>query len=158
MEPVEQIIGYIIIEGGKYLLKKIVDAAGKAIWRAFTDEDGDQLPDDPENPFREWDEDPGGWDPLDPFPVDPGVSVPVEPEQTDLQIIIVSPDGTMTIYDREGNITAEDVDTAYSLWISDNGALDKPFNNYTVSEALLLFIAIGSVVALISKLFKRRKL
>lgn len=154
----EEIVGYIIIEGGKYLLKKIVDGAGKAIWRAFTDEDGDQLPDDPENPFREWDEEPDDWEPFDPIPIDPGVSVPVEPEQSDLRIIIVNPDGTMTIYDSDGTITAEDVDTAYSLWLSDNGALDKPFNNYTVTEGLLLFIAIGSVVALISKLFKRRKL
>lgn len=153
----EEIVGYIIIEGGRYLLKKIVDEVGKAIWRAFSDEDGDQLPDDPENPFREWDEDPGGWDPLDPMPVDPGVSIPVEitPE---LEIIIVSPDGTMTIYDRDGNITAEEADTAYSLWLSDNNVLDKRFDHYSVTEGLLLFIAIGTAVALISKLFKRRKL
>ena len=64
----------------------------------------------------------------------------------------------MTVYDEAGNITAEIVDNAYSLWLSENGALDKPFANYSVSEALLLFIAIGAVVGLICKVFKRRKL
>lgn len=79
-------------------------------------------------------------------------------ERGQLQIIMMSPDGTMTVYDEAGNITAEIVDNAYSLWLSENGALDKPFSNYSVSEALLLFIAIGAVVGLICKVFKRRKL
>ena len=83
---------------------------------------------------------------------------PTVTERGELQIIIISPDGTMTYYDEGGNITAEVADTAYSLWLSENAALDKPFANYSVSEALLLFIAIGSVVGLICKVFKRRKL
>lgn len=37
-------------------------------------------------------------------------------------------------------------------------ALDKPFSRYTVSEALLFLIFVGSAVAMISKIFKRRKL
>ncbi len=37
-------------------------------------------------------------------------------------------------------------------------ALDKSFKNYTVSEALLFVIACGSLVAIFSKIFKRRKL
>lgn len=42
---------------------------------------------------------------------------------------------------------------------SDNvPALEKSFNNYTVSEALLFVIACGSLVAIFSKIFKRRKL
>lgn len=86
----------------------------------------------------------------------PTTSVPETRQE--LQIIIVSPDGTMTIYDEGGNITAEIADTAYSLWLSENGALDKRFEHYSVSEALLLFIALGSLVGLISKIFKRRKL
>ena len=83
---------------------------------------------------------------------------PTVTERGDLQIIIISPDGTMTYYDEGGNITAEIADTAYSLWLSENAALDKPFANYSVSEALLLFIALGAVVGLICKGFKRRKL
>ncbi len=146
---IEEIVGIIIIEGGKYLLKRLVDEAGKEIWRAFADEDGDYVPDDPFNPFREWDEDPGGWEPLP--------ELPVEPEPAQISIIIVNPDGTMTIYDTAGNITEEVVDTAQSLWVSKNGALDKPFNYYSVSEALLLPVAVASVVTLFCKIFKRRK-
>lgn len=37
-------------------------------------------------------------------------------------------------------------------------ALDKSFKNYTVTEALLFLIFVGSAVAMISKIFKRRKL
>ena len=160
MEGVIEIIGTIVIEGGKYLISKALDDLGNWIWRAFTDEDGDGFPDDPENPFREWDEEPEDWDPFDPIPVDPVVPVdPVEPDTSnDTQIIIVSPDGSMMIYDEAGNITAEVADTAYSLWLSENGALDKRFENYSVSEALLLFIALGALVGMVCKIFKRRKL
>ena len=42
---------------------------------------------------------------------------------------------------------------------SDNiPALEKSFKNYTVSEALLFVIACGSLVAIFSKIFKRRKI
>ena len=108
MEGVIEIIGTIVIEGGKYLISKALDDLGNWIWRAFTDEDGDGVPDEPENPFREWDEEPEDWDPFDPIPVDPVVPVdPVEPDTSnDTQIIIVSPDGSMMIYDEAGNTTA----------------------------------------------------
>ena len=92
-------------------------------------------------------------------PTVPSTPAPTVPEtKQELQIIIVSPDGTMTIYDEAGNITAEVADTAYSLWLSENGALDKRFENYSVSEALLLFIALGALVGMVCKIFKRRKL
>lgn len=90
---------------------------------------------------------------------EPSSPTPTVPDtRQELQIIIVSPDGTMTIYDEGGNITAEIADTAYSLWLSENAALDKRFEHYSVSEAFLLVIALGSLVGLISKIFKRRKL
>lgn len=89
-------------------------------------------------------------------PSSPTTTVPET--KRELQIIIVSPDGTMTIYDEAGNITAEVADTAYSLWLSENGALDKHFEHYSVSEALLLVIALGSLVGMLCKIFKRRKL
>lgn len=42
---------------------------------------------------------------------------------------------------------------------SDNiPALEKSFKNYTVSEALLFVIACGSLLAIFSKIFKRRKI
>lgn len=146
----EEIIGTIIIDGAKYLLKKVVDSVGKAIWQAFADEDGDNLPDDPENPFQSWDEEPDTWLPLPSLPSGSETS-------SEISIIIVSPDGTMTIYDGSGKITNEVADTAYSLWLSENRALDKPFNNYTVSEFFLFFVAAASVVFLLGKIFKRRK-
>lgn len=124
-------LGYIVE------IVEIVET-GKKIIQIFTDDDGDGEPDTPELPF---------------FEIDPEEQTAVEKS-----IIIMNSDGTMTIYDEGGNITAEDCDTAYSLWVSENGALDKPFVNYSVSEALLLFIAAGSVVSLIFKIFKRRKL
>lgn len=73
-------------------------------------------------------------------------------------IIIMSPDGTMSVYDPSGQLTREMYNEAYSLWIKDNGALDKEFNNYTVSEAFLLLAASAAVVYLFSKIFRRRKL
>lgn len=41
---------------------------------------------------------------------------------------------------------------------SEVSGLDKPFDNYTVSEILLFFIASAAVVYLFSKIFRRRKL
>lgn len=98
----------------------------------------------------------GGGENTSSVPSSPAPTIPETKQE--LQIIIVSPDGTMTIYDEAGNITAEVADTAYSLWLSENGALDKRFDHYSVSEALLLVIALGSLVGLVSKIFKRRKL
>lgn len=37
-------------------------------------------------------------------------------------------------------------------------ALDKSFKNYTVTEALLFLIFIGSAIGVVSKIFKRRKM
>ena len=157
METVIEIIGTIVIEGGKYLISKVLDDLGNWVWRAFTDEDGDGVPDDPENPFREWDEEPDDWDPFDPVPIDP--VVPVDPDTSNgTQIIIVSPDGSMMIYDKDGNITAEEVDTAYSLWLSENNFLDKDFDNYSVSEGFLFLIFFALAAAVIKFFFGRRGL
>lgn len=87
-------------------------------------------------------------------------SVPDIPEITDepLKIIIVSPDGTVVTYDETGTIIDDDYETAYSLWLSENRALDKLFSNYSVSEALLFIIAFVAVFILFRSIFKRRKL
>lgn len=71
--------------------------------------------------------------------------------------IIMSADGTMTVYDPSGNITAEDCDTAYSLWVSENGIMSKPLNNYTVTEGLLLIAGIAACFGMVFKFFRRRK-
>ena len=72
-------------------------------------------------------------------------------------IIIVSPDGTMMLYDENGNLTAEDCDTAYSLWVSENGIMNKPLDNYTVTEGLLLIAGIVACFGFVAKIFRRRK-
>lgn len=142
MEGVIEIIGTIIIEGGKYLISKALDDLGNWIWRAFTDEDGDGVPDDPENPFREWDEEPDGWDPFDPIPIDPVIPVdPDTPTDTrEVTIIFISADGTMTVYDESGELKPEDCDNAYSLWVSENGIMEKKLDNYSVTEGLLALV------------------
>lgn len=74
------------------------------------------------------------------------------------QYIIVLPDGTMTVYDPDTEAYTSASEDAYILWASKYGALDKPFKLYSVSEALLLVIAVASVVFIFGKIFKRRKL
>lgn len=70
--------------------------------------------------------------------------------------IIVSADGTVSIYDPNGDLTEQDYNQAYSFWLKDNNALDKPFKYYSVTEALLLIVALFAGASLIGKLFKRR--
>lgn len=70
--------------------------------------------------------------------------------------IIVSADGSASVYDPNGDLTEQDYNQAYSLWIQDNGALDKPFKYYSVTEALLLIVALFAGVSLVGKLFKGR--
>lgn len=72
-------------------------------------------------------------------------------------IIVVGSDGGMTIYDLEGNITAEDCDTAYSLWVSENGIMNKPIANYTVTEGILLIAFIVGLFKVAAKIFRRRR-
>lgn len=72
-------------------------------------------------------------------------------------IIVVGADGGMTIYDLEGNITAEDCDTAYSLWVSENGIMHKPIAHYTVTEGILLIFFIVGLFKIASKIFRRRR-
>lgn len=71
-------------------------------------------------------------------------------------LIIVSPDGNISVYDPAGDLQYEDFNEAYSLWLKDNAALDKPFSYYSVTEALLLIVALFAGVSLVGKLFKRR--
>lgn len=91
---------------------------------------------------------------------DIGTSAPVVPvpAETLTQIVIVTPDGTMMIYDEAGDLTDEVTNTAYNLWLSEYGALNKQFDYYSVTEALLLPVAIAAVVTLLGKIFRRRKL
>lgn len=127
-----EIVGTIVINGIKYLVGKAIDG----IVSIFIDEDGDGSPDYPELPDYE---------------------IPVEVEtQVDKSIIIVSPDGTMCIYDENGNIRAEDCDLAYSLWLSENNVMEKKLDNYSVTEGLLALILLFTVINFIRGLFVRK--
>lgn len=96
--------------------------------------------------------------PLAPFyPVgSDGYNQILNSDENEKSIIIVSPDGTLSVYDADGELQYEDFNEAYSLWLKDNAALDKPFSYYSVTEALLLIVALFAGVSLIGKLFKRR--
>ncbi len=72
-------------------------------------------------------------------------------------IIVVGADGSMTVYDLEGNITAEDCDTAYSLWVSENGIMGKPIAHYTVTEGILLIFFIVGLFKVAARIFRRRR-
>jgi len=71
-------------------------------------------------------------------------------------IIIMSADGTMTVYDEGGNITAEDCDTAYSLWVSENGIMEKSLDNYSVTEGLMLCVLLMGAFYFIKSLFRKK--
>lgn len=72
-------------------------------------------------------------------------------------IIIVSPDGTTCVYDENGNITDEDCETAYRLWVSDNNIMSKSMDNYTVTEGLLFLTFIVSMFGFFGNIFRRRR-
>lgn len=72
-------------------------------------------------------------------------------------LVILSSDGTMTVYDTSGQITAEDCDTAYSLWVSENGIMTKPLDYYTVTEGILFISFLIGCFSFIGMLFRRKK-
>lgn len=157
MDPVSigiEIVGTLFVEGVKYLIGKAVDEVGNIIWRAFTDEDGDLLPDDPLNPFFEWDEEPDDWNPFNPVPVDP--VFPTEPDTREVTIIFISADGTMTVYDESGELKPEDCDKAYSMWVSENGIMSKKLDNYSVTEGLLALVLLFTAINFVRGLFRRK--
>lgn len=149
---VEDIIGTVIVDGVTYLLKKVAGEAGDFIWQLFTDEDGDNVPDDPENPWDTWDKEPDEWTP---FPELPDTS---ELEQTTENIIFLSPDGPIIMYaDPDSDDYLEIVQQANDEWLELYGSTIKPFNYYSVSEALLFIIACCALFWLFGRIFKRRK-
>lgn len=138
---VETIVGWVIEDTIKKLIGYIVGDDGELKPVKFTDENGDGVPDNPEEPLLP-------WSPTDIFP-------DYEPNKV-TTYIIVNPDGTMTIYDESGNITAENCDMAYSLWLSDNGIMSKKMNNYSVTEGLLFLILLLTAFNFVRGLFRRK--
>lgn len=153
-ELVVEIIGEIVIDGITYLVSKALNEAGEWIWNLFTDEDGDGVPDDPENPWDSWDHEPEDWLP---YPKD-DTSEPEESEDVGT-IIFMTADGPVVLYSEKGGEEYNDlVSRVTEEWVYTNGAMMKPYHNYTVSEAYLFIIAVGTLVSLFSKIFKRRKM
>lgn len=152
---VEEIIGTVVVEGVTYLLKKVAGEAGNFLWQLFTDEDGDGVPDDPENPWDTWDQEPDEWTPFPQLPDDPVIS---EPIQTIENIVVITPDGPVIMY---ANPDSENYNTIVSQanneWLELYGSTIKPFEVYSVSEALLFIIASCALFWLFGKIFKRRK-
>lgn len=112
-------------------------------WGQVVDDDHDGVPDASDgSPFY-----PVGSD---------GFNQLISSDDSGKSLIIVSPDGNVAVYDPNGELQQEDFHQAYSLWLQDNAALDKPFQYYSVTEALLLIVALFAGVSLVGKLFKRR--
>lgn len=138
---VDTVVGWVIEKGVKWLIGLVIGDDGEQTPIKFIDDDGDGVPDNPEEPFLP-------WSPTDIFP-------DYEPNKV-TSYIIVNPDGTMTIYDEGGNITAENCDMAYSLWLSDNGIMSKKLDNYSVTEGLLFLILLLTAFNFVRGLFRRK--
>lgn len=132
-----ELLTLLLSQVGDYIINYIIDEAGDKIIEIFTDEDGDGEADTPDEPIFTL-----------PFSE-------VE-EKSTTSIIVVSPDGTLTIYDESGNISEDMCDTAYSLWVSENGIMDKKLDNYSVTEGLLFLLLMVSVAYFIRGLFRRK--
>ncbi|CCY17225.1 unknown [Eubacterium sp. CAG:786] len=121
------------------------DNDGSTDWGRVVDSDDNGVPDaSPDAPF---------------FPVGSDGYNQILSEMGDgdgVDIVLVSPEGEIAVYDRNGNIKEEDVDTAYATWVSQNGIMDKKLDNYSVTEGLLLCVLLISVAFFIRSLFKRK--
>lgn len=117
---------------------------GATDWGRVVDNDHNGVPDaSPDSPFY-----PVGSD---------GYNQIISGSEFGKSIIIVSPDGTMCVYDENGNITDEDCDTAYRLWVSDNNIMSKSLDNYTVTEGLLFLTFTVSLFGFFGNIFRRRR-
>lgn len=132
-----------LVDDDVYIPLPDLTGDGVADFGKLVDADDNNLPDaSPDAPF---------------YPVGSvGYMRYIENGSDEKSFIIVSADGTVSVYDPNGELTEEDYNQAYSLWVKDNGALDKPFANYSVTEALLFIVAVFAGVSLVGKLFKRR--
>lgn len=121
------------------------DNDGSSDWGRVVDSDDNGVPDaSPDAPFF-----PVGSDGYNQILSEMGNGDGVD-------IVLVSPEGEIAVYDRNGNIKEEDVDTAYATWVSQNGIMDKKLDNYSVTEGLLLCVLLISVAFFIRSLFKRK--
>lgn len=122
---------------------------GVSDWGLLVDDNKDGLPDaSPDAPFFEIGSD--GY-----YSIVNNYSSDNAPEPS---IILVGSDGEMMVYNRNGDLTEQDCDTAYSLWVADNNIMSKPLADYTVTEGILFLGFVVAGVSLISKIFRKRRL
>lgn len=178
-----EIVETVIINGITYLVKRVVDALGRKILQFFRDMDKNGLPDtdNPEFYLLETDDGFGGWegDGEDSgegesgeggdgegegdgggSESEPDTSLPSTDTSTaQRDYVIITPDGPIVI-SNTGDAEKYDelVSQSQELWVQKYGALDKPLHNYSVTECLLFIVAVGTVIGLVLKIFKRRKL
>lgn len=137
--------GYLIGDNVYVPLPFDYTGDGQLDWGRVVDEDGNGIPDASDNaPFY-----PVGSDGYNSF-------INRYKDNSGVDIVLVSPEGEIAVYDRNGNIKEEDVDTAYATWVSKNGIMNKEIDNYSVSEGLLLCLLLISGVFFLRSLFKRK--
>lgn len=139
---------YYIIDNDVYLpLPVDYDLDGRNDWGMVIDENHDGIPDaSPSGPFY-----PVGSDEYDQI-----INTIPKDSEGGVDLVVVSPEGEIAVYDRNGNIKAEDVDTAYATWVSKNGVMNKKLDDYSVSEGLLLLLLLISGCFFIRGLFRRK--
>lgn len=138
--------GYLIGDDVYVPLPFDFSGDGLTDWGRVVDEDGNGIPDaSPDGPFY-----PVGSDGYDQI-------VKNISSGSGKSIIIVSPDGTTCVYDENGNITEQDCETAYQIWVSDNNIMSKPLDYYTPTEGLLLLTFVISLFGFFGNIFRRRR-
>lgn len=161
-EVVGEVFEKVIRDGIKYLVKKTVNAVGKKIKEFFRDEDDDGVPDTEKPEFTEDDDEEETSREEETSEPDTPTRPPAntsEPSLTVGDIVVITPDGPMIIYaNSDDEHYSELVSDANEQWLEMYGATQKPFGNYSVSEALLFIIAGCALFGLFRKIFGRRKL
>ena len=118
------------------------DGDGRNDWGWLLDKDNDNLPDvSPDSPF---------------YPIgSPEYEQITKSAVTD--IYVMTSDGCLTAYTESGQLKTDVMDTAYQIWVSEHGIMNKPLDMYTVTEGLLLIGGVVCAIGFVFKCFKRRK-
>ena len=139
---------YYIVDNDVYLPIPIdYDIDGHTDWGMVIDENHDGIPDaSPDGPFY-----PVGSDEYNKI-----IGTIPKDSEGGVDLVVVSPEGEIAVYDRNGNVKSEDVDTAYATWVNKNGIMNKKLDDYSVSEGLLLLLLLISGCFFIRGLFRRK--
>lgn len=139
---------YYIVDNDVYFPIPVdYDLDGHTDWGMVIDENQDGIPDaSPDGPFY-----PVGSDEYNKI-----IGTIPKDSEGGVDLVVVSPEGEIAVYDRNGNVKSEDVDTAYATWVNKNGIMNKKLDDYSVSEGLLLLLLLISGCFFIRGLFRRK--